>query len=128
MAIFHAELRSKPVARLVKNLDTIWNGEGSITTMIQITPPGVAPFAAHSHQCARLLVQLYGKQRVQLFYPRDMNEIPVDDEGNPAAFPYHMRGHFPLVIHQVDFLVLPQEGQSVYAIIKDTCSTSFFLD
>jgi len=116
LAIFHSEIRSQAIRRLVRAFDCIWNGDGSVTSVVHSTPPGVAPFPPYAHFNDKIVIQLYGKQRVQLFYPRDLDQsVSAVDPTQATAYPFTGRGPMPVIVHQVESLVLPLEGKDMYA-------------
>jgi hypothetical protein len=100
-----------PLADLMAKIDRVWNGEGSCTTQIDVVPSGVAPFGAYAHPRDRLIVQLQGRQRVQVFYPASAvsgSDYQASPDNAASAqvthFPMHSRGPHTLVIHRVDSL------------------------
>lgn len=109
MEAFHAQLPA--LAAATRKIDHFWRGEGSSTTQIDIVPPGIAPFGAYAHPRDRIIVQLQGKQRIQVFTPAQ-SSAGSDYQSSPDnaasqivnSFPLHSRGPHPLVVHRVDSL------------------------
>lgn len=104
----------------IRKIDTVWRGEGSCSTQLTVVPPGTAPFGAYSHPRDRLIVQIQGKQRVQVFYPAAAADSSSEYQTSPdngasqivTSYPLHTRGPFPLTVHQVDALDIEHSAES----------------
>lgn len=115
ISVFGLETNSDASPKLcdsISALDLLWRGEGSSTTQLDVVPAGIAPFGAYSHSRDRLIVQLQGRQRMQVFFPTSSVAPNTDYQPSPdnaasagvRSYPLHSRGPHPIVVHRVDFL------------------------
>lgn len=92
------DLFSTELSKLLGEIDSRWRGDGAAVAKLTVAAPGSFPFGIHLDGQSQFIMQIVGKQRIQVLEHPDGPQSFVESAGEDNSFPCFVHGPAPEVV------------------------------